>query len=110
MQSSFDKYYTLLTGDETDAYDLDANLNVTVRDGVSSHSIELLSEGYKDLIGLCRRMSMIEAMYGEEKPFLVFDDPFVNLDDGNTSGGIALVDALAKEYQVIYITCHNSRK
>ena len=55
------------------------------------------------------RMALVEAMYGEEKPFLIMDDPFVNLDEERTRGGLALLEEIAKRYQVIYFTCHNSR-
>ena len=40
-----------------------------------------MSEGRKDLAGICARMAMVDAMYEKDKPFLVFDDSFVNLDD-----------------------------
>ena len=49
-------------------------------------------------------------MYPEEKPFLVLDDPFVNLDDDKLARGKALLIALEKEYQAIYFTCHESRE
>lgn len=48
-------------------------------------------------------------MYKEEKPFLIFDDPFVNLDDNNIKGAMKLLDEIAKNYQVIYFTCSESR-
>lgn len=109
MQSSFDKYYTMLSGDETDAYDLDVNFNVKKREQGQLRDIELLSEGYKDLISLCRRMAMIDAMYKDEMPFLIFDDPFVNQDDEKLKHGVSFLREVGKEYQVIYLTCHTSR-
>lgn len=110
MQTAFDKYYTLLTGDESNAYDLDANLNVTKVAEGAHRDIGLLSEGYKDLVGLCRRMAMIDAMYEGEKPFIIFDDPFVNFDNEKTEYGIKFINELSKKNQIIYMTCHNSRK
>jgi uncharacterized protein YhaN len=61
-------------------------------------------------IGLCRRMAMIKATYESEKPFLMFDDPFVNLDAEKVACGLSFINALSKEYQVIYTTCHTSRQ
>ena len=48
-------------------------------------------------------------MYQKEKPFLVMDDPFVNLDEKRTEGGQRFLQEISKEYQVIYFTCHESR-
>jgi len=109
MQTSFDRYYTMLSGDNTDAYDLDVNFNVKKREQGQLRDTELLSEGYKDLIGLCRRMAMIDAMYKNEMPFLIFDDPFVNQDDERLKYGVRFLGEVGKEYQVIYLTCHTSR-
>ena len=58
---------------------------------------------------LCMRMAYIEAMYKDEKPFIVFDDPFVNLDDNNISGAMCFLKNISKEYQVIYMTCSEGR-
>ena len=68
-----------------------------------------MSDGYRDLVGLCRRMAMIEAMYEEERPFLILDDPFVNLDNDRVKGGVNLLKRISEPYQIIYFTCHDSR-
>ena len=110
MQEGFDKYYTMLSGDPTDVYDLDVNFKVTKREHGQLRDTELLSEGYKDMVGLCRRIAMVNAMYEKEVPFLIFDDPFVNLDDNRVKSGIVFLEELAKEYQIIYTTCSSSRR
>ncbi len=109
MQSAFDKYYTMLSGDTEDVYDLDVNFNVKKRELGQLRDPDLLSEGYKDMVGLCRRMAMIDAMYEKEAPVLIFDDPFVNLDDEKLKYGIDFLKAVGSEYQIIYTTCHSSR-
>ena len=109
IKSSFDKYYGMISHDGA-VYELDANLNIKVRESGSLHDIGLLSEGYKDLVGLCRRMAMVDAMYSGAKPFLVFDDPFVNLDDVRLAGAMRFLDSIAKEYQVIYLVCSSGRR
>ena len=68
-----------------------------------------MSEGTRDLISLCRRMAMIDAMYPGEKPFLVLDDPFSNLDDERVKGGMRFLRDASLEYQILYLTCHESR-
>ncbi|MGM9942096.1 MAG: AAA family ATPase [Bulleidia sp.] len=110
IQASFDRYYTVLSGEKSDRYELDAGLNITLRAYGRGRNIQSLSEGYQDLIGMCRRMAMIDAMYEKEKPFLVLDDPFVNLDDQKLTCAGKFVNEIAGEHQVIYLTCHSGRK
>ena len=52
---------------------------------------------------------MIDAMYEKEKPFIILDDPFINLDDEKLACAQQFVNAIAEHCQVIYLTCHNSR-
>ena len=109
VMAGFRKYYTILTGCEPDAYSLDADTKLTVMEQNMPRDIGYLSAGKQDLVGICMRMALVEAMYKEEKPFLIFDDPFVNLDDNNIKGAMKLLDEIAKDYQVIYFTCSKSR-
>jgi uncharacterized protein YhaN len=48
-------------------------------------------------------------MYTEEKPFIVLDDPFVNLDDAKLEKALAFLRNASKEYQILYFACHESR-
>lgn len=52
---------------------------------------------------------MIDIMYKNEKPFLLFDDPFVNLDDRKLTGARDFLAKIAENYQIIYLTCQNAR-
>jgi len=109
IKRAFDKYYSVLSGDDGREYELDANLNIKVISRGKSRDTGFLSGGYQDLVGLCRRMAMIEAMYEDEKPFLILDDPFVNLDNDRVRGGINVLKKISDSYQIIYFTCHESR-
>ena len=75
-----------------------------------ARNTELLSAGYRNLVELARRMAFIDAMYKEEKPFILLDDPFINLDPPKVEGGMRFLEAIARDHQVIYFTCHDSRK
>ena len=110
IQTAFDKYYAMLSDGDTKAYTIDANLNVTYVEQGQPRDPKTLSEGFKDLVGLCRRVAMADSMYSGEKPFLILDDPFVNLDDSKLSGASKFINDIASEYQIIYFTCQNSRK
>ncbi len=109
VRKEYMKYYQLLSPDDGKEYTLDADLNIRVREAGASRDVGYLSEGYQDLIGLCRRMAMIDIMYKNEKPFLLFDDPFVNLDDRKLTGARDFLAKIAENYQIIYLTCQNAR-
>ena len=109
IKNAFDSYYAMLSGENADEYEIDSELNISKRSFGLQRNIEMMSEGYKDLIGLCRRMAMVDAMYEDEKPFLIFDDSFVNLDDKKLDYSLEFMKKIAEKYQVIYTTCHTSR-
>ena len=89
---------------------MDANTKLQVIEGNMPRNIGYMSLGNRDLIGICMRMALVEAMYDDRRPFLILDDPFVNLDENRTRGAIRFLAEIAKEYQVIYFTCHGSRE
>lgn len=105
----FGKYYGKLTGDTSEAWMVDANINLRIKEKGELREVHTLSAGYQDLIGVCMRLALVDAMYQEEKPFLILDDPFVNLDQAKVAAGNELLKEVAEEYQVIYFTCHDSR-
>ncbi len=109
VRSAFDRYYRMISEEENRIYELDADFRIRVREQGGLHDTQLLSEGYQDLIGLCRRMAMIDAMYQKEKPFLIFDDPFTHLDDRRLAGALRFLDRIAEEYQVLYFSCSEAR-
>jgi DNA repair exonuclease SbcCD ATPase subunit len=105
LRASFSKYYSLITGNDASGFMLDANLDLTVEGGGLQHAIGYLSYGYKDLVGVCMRLSLADAMYPDEKPVLILDDPFVNLDEHNRVGAMKLLEAVSKEYQIVHFSC-----
>ena len=110
IREGFKKYYSLIAGKEGDEYNLDANTHLSVEAAGLNRDTGSLSFGYQNLVGLCMRMALFEAMYKAEAPFIVMDDPFVHMDEEKIAKGRELIKLLAKDYQVIYMTCHESRK
>lgn len=108
LLTGFSKYYSSVTGTTADMYHIDANTNITVDELGGQRETALLSTGYQDLIGFCLRLALIDAMYEGEKPVLILDDPFVNLDSERLKGAQRLMDKLAETYQMIYFSCRNA--
>lgn len=109
LLTGFSKYYSALTGEPASRFKIDANTNITVEEQGKQRSTQSLSYGYQDLIGFCMRLAMADAMYKGEKPTLIMDDPFVNLDDKKILGAKKLLEEVSKDYQVIYLTCRENR-
>ena len=109
IMNGFNKYYEMLTGCLPREYKMDANISLTKEESGGRRQITALSSGWQDLVNICLRMALVDAMYKEEKPFLVMDDPFVNLDKEKMELAKGFLRAISKEYQVLYFTCHESR-
>ncbi len=106
---SFKRNYALLSGEDGDDFRMDANIHVTKRALGEQREAEAFSAGNRDLINIVLRVALIEAMYQKEKPFLVIDDSFVNLDGKRLETAGEFMRQIARDYQVIYFTCHESR-
>lgn len=106
----FSQYYEMISGDETVHFHIDANTTVTVDELGKQRDTDTLSSGYRDLIGICLRIALVDAMYQEEEPPLIMDDPFTNLDDKKVNAGKDFIEKLAEKYQIIYFTCSTSRR
>ena len=109
MKQSFMKNLELINGSQIDV-NLDVKLNAQINEQGSNKQINYFSTGYKDLIYICMRLSLIDCLFEEEKPFIILDDPFVNLDESKIKNATNLLNQLSKEYQIIYFICHESRK
>ena len=107
---SFKTYYELIVSETIDDFRMDANINITKVEQGKQREINTLSSGYRDLIGLCLRVALVDAMYTDETPILIMDDPFTNLDDGKMRQAKQFLEYVAKKYQVIYFTCSDARK
>ena len=68
-----------------------------------------LSAGQRSICAFCFRMALIENMYTDEKPFLILDDPFVNLDQKHLDRVKVILKKISENLQIIYFTCHESR-
>ena len=63
-----------------------------------------LSQGTLDLVYLTARLGLVRLVTGDRRPPLVFDDPFVTLDDARATRALELLRGVATDFQVIYLT------
>ena len=105
MTDSFEEYLSIIDNKNLETT-VDVNLDVKVDVNGVKKEAKYFSAGYKDLIYICMRFSLVKALFKEELPFVILDDPFVNLDEEKTNKALEFIDNLAKEYQIIYLVCN----
>ena len=108
MLTAFHKYLGMLDNSEHKIL-LSADLETRMEGHGKEWKSTYYSSGYKDLVTICVRMALVDVMYKEETPFLILDDPFVNFDDNKIEQAMTFLQELAKETQVLYFVCHQSR-
>ena len=88
---------------------IEHDLTIRVDEKGEAREIDYFSAGTIDSIMLCMRLALVDALFKQEKPFLLLDDPFVNLDDQHTERALAMLREIAKNKQVVYMVCNSSR-
>lgn len=66
--------------------------------------VSSLSQGTLDLVYLTARLGLVRLVTGDRRPPLVFDDPFVTLDDTRAARALSLLKNVATDFQIIYLT------
>ncbi len=110
MQASFDAYLEMLVGEAAPDSMLDDTFEVRLQGGGQTRTMESFSRGWRDAVQFCVRLALTDAMYAEgEAPFLLLDDPFVNLDDARLEAARRMLERLKEKYQIIYMVCQKER-
>ena len=109
LTNRFNDYASSWLGDEGFDVVVGGDFDVAVSDGTAPHSVASYSTGYQDLLDICLRMALVDTVFEAEEPFIVMDDPFVNLDQEKIGRAMLLLALLAQKKQIIYFTCHPSR-
>lgn len=86
---------------------LDARFGLRYAPNRVTREIGHLSSGLMDIVWLCERLAVIEAVYGDAKPVLILDDPFANLDDTMQQRAFSLLEQVSGRQQILYLTCHH---
>lgn len=110
VEENFKKYSGLILKDRIcEREHIGNDLTIKIDQQGVMRDIGDFSVGISDGIAICMRLALVEALFREEKPFLIFDDPFVNLDDIHMQYALEQINEISKEYQVLYFVCHSSR-
>ena len=106
---AFQKYFQSICTEPLQ-FQMSEDLELSFVDRGLSREQGYLSEGLQDLCRFCQKLAIFDAMFQEEKAFLLFDDPFSHLDEKNGARARALLEELAESRQIFYFTCSEERK
>ncbi len=69
---------------------------------------EELSGGVVDEFYLAFRLALARLIFGDKRPPLILDDPFVNFDSARLANTLSFLKTLATDYQIIIFTLSDS--
>ena len=109
VKNIFLKYADVIEETLGERITIDQDFNVMFEHSGEIHSEKHFSSGLRSICALCMRLAFVDNMYGEDKPFIIMDDPFVFLDEKHMQNTTRVIKELAKDNQIIYFCCHDSR-
>lgn len=109
VEQGFVRYADALLGEKIGHVMLDRELHLFIDEQGAARDAASFSAGTVDGVMLCMRLALVDALFRKEQPFLLLDDPFVNLDDEATRRALLLLREIAKKRQVVYLTCNTAR-
>ena len=109
VKQSFARYMGLLAGEKQENITVQPDLNVRMERMGEARDLEYFSVGQSDMVVLCMRLALVDALFKDVKPFIILDDPFVNLDDEHTFQALRMLREIGKDHQVVYLVCNSSR-
>ena len=109
VEQGFVRYADALLGEKIGHVMLDRELHLFIDEQGAARDAASFSAGTVDGVMLCMRLALVDALFQKEQPFLLLDDPFVNLDDEATCRALLLLREIANTRQVVYLTCNTAR-
>lgn len=110
IEKNFFHYAQLLKKPDLQNAAINSDFQIILGSSGTLRSPDWYSQGTRDLIYFCSRLAIIEDAFAKEPPFLLLDDPFVNMDDSSLAQLSQLLSEIAPKWQILYFTCHTSRE
>ncbi|MBO4323623.1 MAG: hypothetical protein J5836_03075 [Clostridia bacterium] len=110
VRNDYERYAAALEKTLGERISMKKDFEITFEEGGKERSEMHRSQGERSILALCFRLALIENMFKDEKPFVILDDPFVHLDNEHIGKVKTLFKELSTSLQIIYFTCHESRK
>ncbi len=105
----FEAHLHSLGVEDGGAYRLGNRFRVTFLENDTYREGAALSRGGKDRVTLARSLALLSALPAGAGLPLLLDDPFLSYDDAHLATALSALEALAKDRQILYLTCSHSR-
>ena len=109
VKNSYITYASALEEALGEKIEMDREYHIMFEKNGEYRSEKHLSAGQLCMCALCFRLALTDNMFKGEKPFVIMDDPFADLDREHMQKAAELVKKLAADRQIIYFCCHDSR-
>ena len=106
IKERLDDYLAEMGSGQKDRISLDVHLQMKVQEAGAYRSLEAWSTGQQDLLCFIERLAVVDVLYREEKPPLILDDPFTNLDTARQKRAAEMLRRICMDRQMICFTCH----
>lgn len=110
IRNNFLVYATAIENALGEKVSMDQDFRILFERNGEYRSDRHLSAGQRSICALCFRLALVDNMYKDEKPFIIMDDPFVHLDEEHMQKTVQTVKDLARDKQIVYFCCHDSRR
>ena len=110
IMNQFSHYEELLGNVLNTKIEMGKDFNISLDIYGEKKSYEHLSSGQRSICALCFRLALLDNIYNKDIPFIIMDDPFINLDKKNLVQTSKMLEELSIGKQIIYFSCHESRK
>jgi len=114
IEDQMSKILSKITNGRYKEVKVDENLGVSVYSPDKGEFINIddkidkLSGGTVDQVYLAARLAILGLIAIGEKPPIILDDTFVSFDDmGRKERAFKMLESIAKDYQILYFTCHD---
>lgn len=105
LKERFGHYMSLLLQEDPQGIFVSDTLQVLLHRAGEPRSVGCLSKGQADLTEFSMRLALADTLFPQDKPLLILDDPFVNLDNTHREAVFSLLKKLSGTYQILYLTC-----
>jgi uncharacterized protein YhaN len=106
MENNFRFYLEEISGENVHLQGLNETMDARLVSGGHYITYDQLSEGTKDTVALAFRLALLNHLFPEGGAVAVFDDSFVDMDDGRCERACKMLREFAEKNQVIFITCN----
>ena len=98
--------FKVATGGKYSGISVSPNLELEFNDNMTARDIDYLSSSTREIAYMCLRMALLDLLFDNEMPPVIFDDSFSRLDRNRLESVSKVISAVSRKTQVFIFTCH----